>query len=443
MKIAPKELDFYSSKSNLVDSRTGIIRYVLQLDQVPGEPSFFQYVSYLPDLNRIFPKRNYPEVCTGASINRHEAKVKAIGEAIERYCGSLYFDDEIIFDTFQNLGDKAVNPLSFPTCSKKEYNNPKNYLSKPREDLTLGWVSAKSIQRKRNVLVPASYVYLTYQPRTKDEIITLPISTGLAAGRSFDKAVLGGICEVIEREATMIMWLNQLPVPRIDLGCIEDKNILERIRRIEKASLQPYLFDTTTDVDIPCVFLVLVSKTNVFPKITVSAAAHPDPSKACIKALDEGVTTRRYCTGRHAYQSEKYNYDDFSNIRTFEDHLLLYADKEISPAFDFLFKSNTRICLSDMNRFYSSTDEYMLKEIFDRLSGLQLQVLIADLTREDVKHAGLSVVRVIIPGMQPLSEDHNIRFLGVRRLYEVPKKLGYRDKLTVEESLNPLPHPFA
>jgi len=431
-----------NSISGIIDSRTGLIRRILELDRIPGEPNFFQYVSYLTDLDRILPKRNYPKVGTGASINRHEAKAKAIGEAIERYCGSVYFENEIIFDTYQNLVDKAINPLCFPSCSENEYKNPKNYLSKPREDVTLGWARAFSIKNRRDVLVPASYIYLTYEPRTKDEMITLPISTGLAAGSSLHEAVLGGLCEVIEREAMMIMWMNQLSTPRINLDDVKDKNILERISRIESSGLQPYLFDITTDVGIPCVFLVLISETNTFPKVTVSAAAHPDASKACIKALDEGVATRRF--GRaQGNQSKKYSFDDFSNITTLEDHLLLYGHTGIDIAFDFLFRSKNQISLRDIGKIPLGNNKFMLEKIFAKLSEHELEALVVDLTMEDVKQTGHNVVRVIVPEMQPLAEDHNMRFLGVRRLYEVPRRLGYRQEITNEESINPFPHPFA
>lgn len=203
---------------SLLDFRTGVIHDIKVLPEIPSEPHFFQYVATLPHLDRIIPRQN-PLIINGggASIHRDESKLKAIGEAIERYCGCLCFDDEFIFDTYKNLGNRAIDPVRFPSCSEREYKNPKNYLSKPREDVPLGWVHALSNFRQKEVLSPAAYVYLTYQPRIPEEMITLPISTGLACGQSLDDAVLGGLCEVIERDAMMIMWMNKMSVPIIDL----------------------------------------------------------------------------------------------------------------------------------------------------------------------------------------------------------------------------------
>jgi len=51
------------------------------------------------------------------------------------------------------------------------------------------------------------------------------------------------------------------------------------------------------------------------------------------------------------------------------------------------------------------------------------------------------VVRVIIPGLQPLSFHYRARYLGHPRLYEAPALMGY--PVLREEDLNGWPQPFA
>lgn len=429
--------------SGLVDQRTGIIQSVTELPELPGEPRFFQYAANLPQLKRILPIKHPPILAGGASLDKHEAETRAVGEAVERYCGSFYFDDEITFGTYEELSDKAMAPTYFPTCSEREYRNSKNYVSRPRKDTRLGWVPALSYLSQRCVLIPAGYVYLTYEPKSREEVITLPISTGLASGRNPQEAIMGGICEAIERDATMIMWMNRLPVPRIDLSTIEHEEIVERIHKIKDAGIKPYLFDMTTDIAIPSVFLTLFSTSGVGPAVTVAAAVHPDPVKACAKALDEGIATRRYCVVRLSQGIKKPDLRDFSKIRTLQDHLILYAYPEMTFAFDFMLKSKRSVKLSDMHSLYTGSPKTSLKSILKMLRELSLEVLVTDLTREDVKQEGFNVTRVVIPELQPLSSDHNIRFLGGRRLYEVPRKIGYAPHRTKEESINHFPHPFA
>ena len=63
-----------------------------------------------------------------------------------------------------------------------------------------------------------------------------------------------------------------------------------------------------------------------------------------------------------------------------------------------------------------------------------MEMLVADLSRPEV---GLSVVRVMVPGMV-----HFWPRFGAERLYHVPVKLGWLDKPRAEEDLNPVPFYF-
>jgi ribosomal protein S12 methylthiotransferase accessory factor len=61
-----------------------------------------------------------------------------------------------------------------------------------------------------------------------------------------------------------------------------------------------------------------------------------------------------------------------------------------------------------------------------------LDFLALDQTRPDI---GVPVARVIVPGMR-----HFYRRFAQGRLYDVPVKLGWRDRPTPESELNPI-HP--
>jgi ribosomal protein S12 methylthiotransferase accessory factor len=53
----------------------------------------------------------------------------------------------------------------------------------------------------------------------------------------------------------------------------------------------------------------------------------------------------------------------------------------------------------------------------------------------------MHVVRVIVPGLQPLSFCHRARYLGHQRLYRAPARMGY--PAWPESRINPWPQPFA
>ena len=69
-------------------------------------------------------------------------------------------------------------------------------------------------------------------------------------------------------------------------------------------------------------------------------------------------------------------------------------------------------------------------------------VVVFDLTTPDVAQAGFKVMRTVIPGMQPLDIHHNLQHLGGRRLFDVPRQLGFTAQPSNASDLNPYPHPF-
>jgi ribosomal protein S12 methylthiotransferase accessory factor len=72
-----------------------------------------------------------------------------------------------------------------------------------------------------------------------------------------------------------------------------------------------------------------------------------------------------------------------------------------------------------------------------------LDAIVVDVTLPEVLQAGLRVVRVIVPGLIPLTFGHRYAAKGGPRLYTVPVTLGYASRGLAEADLNPAPHPFA
>jgi ribosomal protein S12 methylthiotransferase accessory factor len=72
-----------------------------------------------------------------------------------------------------------------------------------------------------------------------------------------------------------------------------------------------------------------------------------------------------------------------------------------------------------------------------------LDAIVVDVTLPEVLQAGLRVVRVIVPGLIPLTFGHRYAAKGGQRLYTVPVTLGYAGRGLAEADLNPAPHPFA
>jgi ribosomal protein S12 methylthiotransferase accessory factor len=84
----------------------------------------------------------------------------------------------------------------------------------------------------------------------------------------------------------------------------------------------------------------------------------------------------------------------------------------------------------------------VLAALCARVEAAGSSVYAVDVTAQDVAALGLVVTKVVAPELCALDVVHRARFLGGRRLYEVPVALGFRSTPLAESELNPYPHPF-
>jgi ribosomal protein S12 methylthiotransferase accessory factor len=426
---------------DLIHPHLGIIKDIIEAPQFPGEPYFFQYISILTNLARTVSWASFPKVGTGAALTRREAKVKAIGEAIERYCGCIYFKEDLIRSTFAELGDEAINLHDLPQCSLQEYGLC-NAVFPIQANVPLDFTKVYSFLKHSELFVPASYIYLTHQSLTPTERITIPVSTGLACGHNLEAAILAGIYEVVERDALMLTWLKRLAVPKIDISRVDDRSIRERLNRLEAANLEPYFFHITMDIAIPSILMILIARSGLPPVLTVATATDADPLIALRRVIDEAVATRKYGIGHlHQFGRERPLFYDFSQIVRFEHHLFLYAYPGMESHMEFLLCNESSIDTDYLQQHF--VIRHTLNDIINLLRSKDMDVLVADVTTADIADTGFNVVKVIIPKLQPLSPNHNARFLANPRIHEIHQSLGIKSRLTDQSAINEMPHPFA
>ncbi len=77
------------------------------------------------------------------------------------------------------------------------------------------------------------------------------------------------------------------------------------------------------------------------------------------------------------------------------------------------------------------------------LEGVGSTAVFVDLTQPDVRPYGITVVRSLATGLQPIHFGCNEERLGGQRLFTVPRIVGYVGRDTIEDELNPCPHPLA
>ncbi|XYJ24087.1 YcaO-like family protein [Bacillus velezensis] len=99
--------------------------------------------------------------------------------------------------------------------------------------------------------------------------------------------------------------------------------------------------------------------------------------------------------------------DDFFSVF----HGATYMGKqERLSAYDFLVNSPNQVNLSEMRNLEQERDEDNLLFLLKRLEEKGLEAFAVDLTTDEALRSGMRVVRVIIPGLQPLSFSYRCRF---------------------------------
>lgn len=425
----------------IVDNKVGIVNNVRELSRPAGSPEFFRFVAQACNTRAFVRQENFG-AAGGASVDRGMALAKAIGEAIERYCGAIYDVEEFPLQAYESAPFSCVPPRELALYVPEQYSCP-NFAFVPFEDTTpVRWAPTLDLMSEEICYVPAAMVFVpyTFYLGTGDSPILQPISTGLACHSSLPEATVSAICEVIERDAFTITWQARLSPPQISLDSLSDNN-QELVDRVHRCGRSLTLFNITMDVGIPSILAVQRSTSPQVPAIVVSAASGLDPEHAVRKSIEEVAHTSRYMQELFAASLQHTQTSDYDNILNQDDHLGFWALQENAPLCDFLFESKERVPFSSLKNMSSGNPSTDIEILLERVSAIGHRILVTDLTTPDVEELGLAVVRAIIPGFHPLFMGYKYRALGGSRLWKIPQTLGYRGVIR-ESGDNPLPHPF-
>ncbi len=427
----------------LVSERVGIINSVHFEDLPPGAPSIFFARSTPADLSPICGQSalNFGDA---ASIDPNRTILKAVGESVERYCSAQYEKESMLLSTYEQLDVEAVHPDKFALFSQNQYSDP-SFPYVPLTATTLcNWVKGYSLTRECEVYVPAAYVFVPYQFEQPDEpAFHDPISTGLACGPNLTFAIYKGIMEVIERDAFMIAWQNQIEPPKLDP--LEAKNpfFQKLLNAMEGMPLTYHVNYLTLDINVPVIQVILTSASNLPPYTVMGIGADLNPTQALTQALEEAYLTflgmYKYIDAKPDFKLEPH----YRNVTTPILHGLAHAMfPELGNSIKFLTESKREISINDIENASNTSLVENIRSLVSFLKEKDLEVIVAELTTPDIDEAGFKVARVIIPGMQPLDINHNWRYLGGERLYSVPHDLGFSKAPTFEDALNQNPHLF-
>jgi oxazoline/thiazoline synthase len=361
----------------------------------------------------------------GKGSTAEQGEASALMEAIERYSG-IFQGDEIRakrrFDDFPP--GEAIPPNDVLLFSKAQLQQGRadTFEAHGQEAIPalfdrsarIEWSPVWSLRDARFKHLPTSLLYFFFRgaaPFAAD-------SNGCAAGNTLEEAIVQGFLELVERDAYAIWWYNRLERPELDLGRFDDSYVRDLQSQLAQNGRRLWVLDVTSDLGIPTFVAITHWMQNGKENIEFGSGAHFDARIALLRALTElnqflSLGLMGGGTG------EKSSLDGAAPLRL-EDHPCLapsgnpMVQAEFGSKFGHLdTREQAAACVSLAKR-----------------AGLDFLVL--DQTRPDIE---APVVRVIVPGLR-----HFYRRFAPGRLYDVPVKLGLRDRPLTENELNPI-HP--
>ena len=411
----------------------GIIRGYYPSELPPDEPQVHRW--HVP-----YGAGGPHDVAAGSSLSgRAAALVPALAEALERLLwreADDYFR-EPIKATWETLGEYALSPYRFEGFSEEQ--RAKHTRLTLRAGAEYLWIKGYSWTQKSEVAVPAQVMSgkhgsLVLQKKT-EPLILYPITTGLATGETRDDALLGGILEIIERDAFMITWLNHLSPPLVNLRTLsaQSADVVHLLELASRYRLDIAIVLLPADAPTHAVCAV-VRDAHGGPEVVLGLRAHRQLAKAVegaiLEALRMRVTLRR--RNRLILRQEK------EKGRLFHlERAEYWARNGRYRALEFLTCGNEATPEAPWER---DAPREHLGRLLSWCRDRNYECISVDIGRSARNPTPWHVQMVVMPEMQPLHQDEHLPYLGGTRLREIPALFGYerRKELFVDE-----PHPFA
>ncbi|MFE2264257.1 YcaO-like family protein [Streptomyces griseosporeus] len=424
----------------------GLVSRTTSAPVADGDPDFAVHVAGIGDPSAVLPglrgwradgdMGNVNGV--GSALGAEHARLIAVAEALERYSVCAWHEDDLVVAAEKELTEAHVSPARWPRCSEREFARDDCGLVPYDPSVPIRWVRAWSLTRRRTVLVPAVAVYLHMTPQSSSELFTRGVTTGAAVHSDIRSAVLGGLLEVVERDALSLSWLHRLRLPAlaVDPARLDATTRAYHARGTDR-HLEVRLFDATTDFGIPVVYAVQLAAHEESLAQIVCATCDLDPQRAVGKIYRE-LAALRIALRDHVRRGPVGRPDD--GTVSVIGSAAYNASLDRRPVFAHLLDGDRPVRgLDELPGLAAGADP--LTTAVSRLAARGAEVLAVDITTDEARQVGMHAVKVLVPEAVPLSFIHSERYLGTPRLYAAPAAMGYGRP--DEDSVNPEPQPFA
>ncbi|WP_131736173.1 YcaO-like family protein [Actinomadura roseirufa] len=358
----------------------------------------------------------------------------ALAEAAERYAGCFTSGPQVLAKLGE-LDGRVLDMSAIPVCSPTEYARPECTLAPFDPAARIRWVQGTELTSAQPIWVPSVMACYGMPGVRDEENFWFRISTGYAVHSDPAEAIVRAICEVVERDAVALTWLQKLPLAPVPESCrtVNSDYLLDWC---DRHFIRTHLFDATTDLGVPTVYCLQIAEHDAKAHQVIGCATERDLAQAAEKALLETVFVRSLC------YTDKPLVESFADYTNVEDGARFMARPERAHAFDFLTEGIESRPVREMSTAgtLAADGDRALTQLIDLFEARGIDVIACDATSPELADVGLVAVSVVIPALQPMSLLRYAQYRAHPRLYQAPEAMGFRS--LPEDELNQWPQPF-
>lgn len=351
----------------------------------------------IPVVGVFRPNSRSVSVAQGKGLDLDAAKASGLMEAVETFHAETIEAARVASLEELQGHERVVDLGRLPRMSGAHIP--------PR--LPLPWLEAEDWNSGEPLWVPYEIVSTDYTLPLPSGVGYFQANTnGLASGNSVLEAVLHGLCELIERDATSLWWQRSAKVKAaraVDLDSVTDGACRWVLDQYAKAGVKVAAWNTTTDIGIAS-FLCAVYDRDDRPLPELGAGCHPSRDIALLRALTEAAQARTtFISGSRDDLPRRHYASDVASAR-------------LGKFCKLMDGADAGIPVTDVPTFESDTIAEDLDHVIKRLAmaGMR-EIAMINLTKEEF---GIPVVRMIVPGLEGLFEDDYVPGSRARVLME-------------------------
>lgn len=439
----PLTMDTTALKASLLDDTSGFIRSMSATNAPLLHPMSF--ASFLRDTEP-------PSIEVGVGrtgVAALDGKV-AILEAFERFVGFRPRGDKRrVSASHQTLGTRAIDPREFILSAPEQAAEPAYLLAPYDPAAVYDWIPAYSWRQKKDVLIPEQIAYydLEFDAAARENRFIVETSNGCALGSSYGEAALFGLCEVLERDAYLTSWYGRFAPIRLDMSDYPDAYVQALVARMEGVGLEVSVFDIGVGLPLSAVACVAVDPSQrAAIKTRTAAGASLNPTQAISAALVEVCTNIIEMEPKSVealHRAGSAMLQDPGLVRSMADHTSLYAHPAAFSRLDFMMHTpHQRNAQEHFTASLARIPPFDLPAELNQLAEAVLSVchdvLIVDQGFDTLDGLGINAVKVLAPGLMPMSFGHQYRRIALQRLEAAAIARGRNESIPATF----LPHNF-